>query len=615
MPRPVPITRLFALAATLVLAPPLAAQAVEGKLVEEGSRAPVARALMSLVDGAGRAVATAQTRADGGFTLAAPAPGTYRVRAERVGRAATVSQPLALAAGELRPLRMEARGEAVMLEGIVAAAGERGCSVRPDRDARVATVWDEARKALEGAEWSRRHEARLFTVRTFSRDLEPRTLTVRQEKTQTARTRLPTPFRSVPAERLAEGGYVQREGRDNLFFAPDAEVLLSDAFLDTHCFRLEAGPRGQGRVGLAFEPVRGRHLPDVRGVLWLDAATAELRHVDYVYTEIGPRADNVEWGGRIDFARLPDGAWFVRRWAIRMPEMGITRNDGGSLMQARGGSMRLVAVKEDGAEVAAVDAVDGEVVMAARAPEGGAVIGFARDSASGAALAGARVFLGGTAYQARSGADGAFRVEGVPEGRYLVEWEHPRADSLDIVLHPVEVEVTAGSDSPVQLAMGRRSPAPPRPAAAAAETVRDSAIALAPLEVTAEVSRRRLTAYGFYDRSRVSGGVFMTTDDFVKRRGARLLDRIQGLRGVYARPVGGGGWAFYQYQKGRRCFVPLWINGRRGAVSELQRIPPEDVEGIEVYSGDEVPMRFAPVGLLEGRAPCGAVVVWTKTEI
>jgi hypothetical protein len=324
----------------IACAPPLAAQAVQGRLVEEGNRAPVARALVSLIDGAGRAVATAQTRPDGGFTLTAPAPGTYRVRAERVGRAATVSDALALAAGQTHPLELAARGEAVMLEGIVAAAGERACSVRPDREARVAAVWEEARKALEGAEWSRKNEARLFTVRTFSRDLEPQTLTVRQERAQTARTRLPTPFRSVPAERLAEGGYVQRDGRDNLFFAPDAEVLLSDAFLDTHCFRLEADPRGQGRVGLAFEPVRGRRLPDVRGVLWIDAATAELRHVDYAYTEIGPRAENVEWGGRIDFARLPDGAWYVRRWAIRMPVMGTARNDGGSLMQGAAGGAR-----------------------------------------------------------------------------------------------------------------------------------------------------------------------------------------------------------------------------------------------------------------------------------
>jgi hypothetical protein len=368
MPRPIRVSRLLALAAALALAPPLASQAVVGKLVEEGSRAPVAAVLVSLVDSAGRAVATAQTSADGGFMLAAPAAGTYRVRAERGGRAAVESEALALAPG--------------------------------------------APHALE--------------------------------------------------------------------------------------------------------------------------------------------------------------------------------------------------------------------IVTARAAGGGVVTGFVRDGASGSVVAGARVYLvgdlvsrAGTAYEALTGEDGGFRLEGVPAGRHVVSYEHPMG--LETV--PVEVEVNEGGESPVELALSL----PPEAAAAvagaatgsvaAASAARDSAITLAPLAVMAEVTRRRLAAYGFYERKRVSSGAFLTTEDFVKRSGARLIDRIQGLRGTYVRPSGRDGWMMYQHQRGVRCFVTLWINGRPGTLREIEHIQADNVEAIEVYSAEDVPLRFAAVNRGGGRAPCGSVVIWLKSAI
>jgi len=360
MPRPIRVSRLVVLAAALVLAPPLAAQAVVGRVVEEGSGAPVADTPVSLVDSAGRAVAAARTRADGGFMLAAPAPGTYRVRVERPGRAAAESEAVALAPGAPRALEM----------------------------------------------------------------------------------------------------------------------------------------------------------------------------------------------------------------------------------------------------------------VAARAADGGVVTGFVRDGASGAVVAGARVYLAGglvsragTAFEALTGEDGGFRLEGVPAGRHVVDYEHP----MGLATVPVEVEVADGGESAVELALSL----PPEAAGsvAAASAARDSAIMLAPLAVRAEVSRRRLTAFGFYDRKRVGSGVFLTTEAFVERGGARLIDRIQGLRGTYVRPSGRDGWSMYQHQRGVRCFVTLWINGRQGTLRELDGIRPDEVEAVEVYSGDEVPLRFAAVNRGGGTAPCGSVVIWLKTAV
>lgn len=62
-----------------------------------------------------------------------------------------------------------------------------------------------------------------------------------------------------------------------MFYAPDAEVLLSDAFLDSHCFSLrEATVQGEARLGLTFEPVPGRTIPEVRGVLWWTPKTLDF---------------------------------------------------------------------------------------------------------------------------------------------------------------------------------------------------------------------------------------------------------------------------------------------------------------------------------------------------
>src|SRR5207245_6263264 len=68
------------------------------------------------------------------------------------------------------------------------------------------------------------------------------------------------PFRSAPASDLVARGYVVVEDDGTWTYqAPDADVLLSDPFLRTHCFETKAG-HGEtaGFVGLAFTPARDR---------------------------------------------------------------------------------------------------------------------------------------------------------------------------------------------------------------------------------------------------------------------------------------------------------------------------------------------------------------------
>ena len=104
-------------------------------------------------------------------------------------------------------------------------------------------------------------------------------------------------------------------GTDSLvYYAPDAEVLLSDAFLETHCLRAVAPPTGRaGQLGLAVEPVprRGAKRADVRGTLWIDTASFELRDFEFEYTDLPPTVPEGRAGGRVGFGRLADGACSV----------------------------------------------------------------------------------------------------------------------------------------------------------------------------------------------------------------------------------------------------------------------------------------------------------------
>jgi hypothetical protein len=70
---------------------------------------------------------------------------------------------------------------------------------------------------------------------------------------------------------------------------------------------------------MSFEPETERDSPDVRGTIWLDARTFELRLVEFRYTRLPSATSNRNIGGEVHFTRLPSGAWIVERWFIRIP--------------------------------------------------------------------------------------------------------------------------------------------------------------------------------------------------------------------------------------------------------------------------------------------------------
>jgi hypothetical protein len=325
-----------------------AAQTVRGLLVEQGSGTPIEGAMVWLVDARGRHGGVL-TDAAGRFLLRAPNPGPYFLRTERIGYEDVNSDTIAFVGDEFVDIRIESAQRPVSLEGIVVGADQR-CEVRPRQGAPAAQLWAEARKALEAAAYTGRQGLFRYELARWDRTLDP---TTRAELTHRRRERsviATNPMRSVPVALLDRKGYIHDlPGGGWDYFAPDANVLLSDLFLDTHCF---SAVRGSGEyadlVGLAFAPVRGRTLPDIEGVLWMDRATAELRFLEFHYTRLPYGVTLSDAGGRVDLERVPGGAWIVRRWYMRMPGLGVRSG-------ARGDSApEIVGIHETGGEVIAI---------------------------------------------------------------------------------------------------------------------------------------------------------------------------------------------------------------------------------------------------------------------
>lgn len=304
---------------SLLIASRADAQTLRGTVVEEETGAAVSGALVVLVDGRGEEAASVVSTSAGAWVLRAPSPGEWAVRVERIGFATAAAGPFRLAAGGDRSVPLTVSSAPVALPAITVESETGTCRLRPSEGEIVFRLWDEARKALRVSALTERTV--VFETEVTERVVTPWDATIGREHTELVTTAGRSPFLVPPAEDLIARGFV----RDSLdgrlaFYGPDASLLLSETFLDTHCFRPRRGKNGL--VGLDFEPDRAPSRVDVRGTLWLDGASSELRWIDFGYVGLRERGDlgiGEEASGRVEFGRIADGGWIVREWRIRVP--------------------------------------------------------------------------------------------------------------------------------------------------------------------------------------------------------------------------------------------------------------------------------------------------------
>lgn len=236
------------------------------------------------------------------------------------------------------------------------------------------------------------------------------------------------------------------------------------------------------------------------------------------------------------------------------------------------------------------------------------------DDATGSAIASALVTLadlqGNVLAVATTGVDGAFRFdEPEPAGRtYALRVERvgygPARATLEFdPQRPVEVDVILA------------------PAAIPLDSV-----------VVSARRRGRLVDVGFDARRDQGGAIFIDRADIEGRAPVHITDLLRGQPGLRVISIGQEEdvrvGASGRSLSGGDCQPAIWIDGSRvrsAGVPEVNRAPtgstirvdpalteligPDDIEGIEVYTGPAgLPVRF------RGRnIDCGVVLIWTRT--
>jgi hypothetical protein len=614
----------------LLAAARVEAQVLRGSVVGADGSTSVAGAVVVLVDSTGTTVARALSDERGAFRVAAPRSGTYRVRTLHVGSRPSMSAPIVLAAGA--PVTETLRTGGVVQLSAVMVAGSSDCRIRPDSSQRAFAAWDAARTALLATTLAAEDSTLTMLVRRRRESVDAEARVLLHAEVDERRVRAKQSFVSIGADALSRGGYVVRDSAGLVYHAPDATVLLSEQFADTHCLRPAPGDEAHaGMVGVEFMPVNvPRERTDLRGTFWLDSTTSELRTIEFRYTNLPGVAERAGAGGIVRLAKLPGGRWIVRDWQLRMPvfEVEEAPRTAGSLSTAapRMPRVRLRSVDIATAEVV-VAAVGGAAVWDNRAvayvspykpatPREPVIVGAVTDSA-GAPIAGVELTLAAPDSDRMRVSDehGRFAPITVPRGSdttYAVS-----ARKLGYGFARQSVSLSGVDTLTLEITLPRLR----------------GATVLAPVTV---VDRKVPSYLAHFERNRKSYGFFLTPQQL------RELPGDAGLGDVVASRWPGAAATRYQGN--------LWLQQKRGVTGDPIHTTlgdPSDehsprgcwtqiiVDGVRVYSarfnrGDRVPdLNFYRAGHVAAvefypnasttppeyagtMADCGTLVIWTR---
>lgn len=219
----------------------------------------------------------------------------------------------------------------------------------------------------------------------------------------------------------------------------------------------------------------------------------------------------------------------------------------------------------------------------------GTLRGVVLDSATRAPVAGAEVSAHALRQFARTDARGQFTLVKLPAGEIELSVRRVGYEPLSET-----IVATGGPRDSVLIVL-----------VAQAEV-------LSGVAVSAAAQRQREAVEGFYARRARGIGAFVTRED-LEARHARVPTDALSLPGIaLVRTRYGTSVRFTTTTSMRRnCSPTLWIDGQRAPGMELDDIPVNDIEGIELYHGPSVtPPQFWQGN--ETNTTCGTIVVWSR---
>jgi hypothetical protein len=300
---------------TVLAAANALAQRVRGTLTDSSTREPITGAVVTIADSTGRFLARGIAGADGRFDVPR-FPSSKQIHVVRIGyRPIDASVP---AGDEVLDLRMRAIASQL---ATVTTSGRRVCP-GDDANSQALQLWEQARSGFLAAVVARDARPPNLRLRYFRVERDPMLRRVVDDTVWVKTIVGDQPFIAArSATAFATEGYMhERAGGDRDYYAPDEAVLLDEAFAASHCLRVIAADPGHvGEVGIGFEPVTPERdsLVEVRGTVWLNGKTLDLRTLDFDYTNLEPVKDGS--GGSIIFQSMPSGVPMIVRWTIHSP--------------------------------------------------------------------------------------------------------------------------------------------------------------------------------------------------------------------------------------------------------------------------------------------------------
>ena len=217
-------------------------------------------------------------------------------------------------------------------------------------------------------------------------------------------------------------------------------------------------------------------------------------------------------------------------------------------------------------------------------PAPGVIDGVVSDT-SLVSLSGASASLVGTSLEVVTGANGRFRIVGLPAGQYILVVRHIGYASSSTVM-----QVASGDTLRMSFAL--------RPVVNELGTVVVAGKRLSP----------KMTE--FEDRQKLGFGQFMTQAEIGKRNSVFVGDLVRTFQSVDVVPRGLFGEVAVSRRFGR-CPFQVFLDGvALPAPVNLKDLPsPKTLAGIELYSGPAtIPLEYKT----STGGFCGVILVWTK---
>ena len=131
--------------------------------------------------------------------------------------------------------------------------------------------------------------------------------------------------------------------------------------------------------------------------------------------------------------------------------------------------------------------------------------------------------------------------------------------------------------------------------------------------VTEATTRVRELLRDFWNRREQGYGHFITRADIENSHPANLSDMMRTIPGMQLIPQRVGSESVLRFARnggGHDCPPQYFVDGVMTRGFNIDDIPPQDVEGIEIYPGvSTVPPQFK--GII-GTSACGVVVIWSR---